>query len=134
MYKHIHRPVDGSPTEFVAMPTWIAAFATLPMRAHESMSLPQAPVPGWPPPPPAPPPPPPGPDVVPPEIDDPSPFGEPVPVREPPAPSPPAVAAPQHPSNPGPSLSHPRQSHDLTRSLRCPESHGAPSANASTSM
>ena len=61
------------------------------LQAPEPISPPEAPVPGSPPPP--------GPDVVPPEIDDPSPFENPVPVREPPAPPPPAVAASQRRSN-----------------------------------
>ena len=89
MYQHILVPAVDGPKEFVAMPTRSAAFATLQMHAHEPISLPKEPLPGLPPPPP-----PPGPDVVPPEIDDPSPFEDPVPVREPPAPPPQAVAAP----------------------------------------
>ena len=84
------------------LPTRSAAFVTLQIHAPEPISPPEAPVPC------SPPPPPPGPDVVPPEIDDPSPFENPVPVREPPAPPPPAVGAPQRRSNLGPSLPHPR--------------------------
>ena len=94
MYQHILVPGAGGPKEFVAMPTRSAAFATLQMHAHEPISLPQEPLPGSPAPAPPPPPPPPDPDVVPPEIDDPSPFENPVPVREPPAPPPQAVGAP----------------------------------------
>jgi hypothetical protein len=39
-----------------------------------------------------PPPPPPGPDVIPPDIDDPTPLDRPTPVREPRNPPPPAIA------------------------------------------